>query len=524
MAAAPGATWTMTDENVRDLHRALLGPGDHQVVTSRTAPVLPTEEKPAVAEPGGFRRHFLRERGLPTPGESLVERLADQSFLARVASYAEYPYGLRFDDEGRLLAREERRVVADASPRQVGLAIFKAFVAEGIMFLPGAFKNGGWLVAPLAMFAVAYVSRIGIYMLVACYGTWPGSFGDIAEAAVGRVGRVAVDVSLVLSQFAICCAMLIFSLQALETAVGSGGGLHFRARAAAALVVLLVPLSWVRRIQRLAVSNLVANACILAGIGVSCGFFLARVAGDGVAPTVQPVRLETLAMFVGTTCYTFEGIPLVLPIYESMRDKDRFSAVFDATYWLAVALLETGYGLVGYLAFGQDINPVAILSIPLSPFTRAVMAVFSAAVCLSFPMMFVPAARILESGIQGSGKKWTKNGLRTGLVLGLTLVSLLFADYVEQFVAVAGSICCVPLAFVYPAVRWAPAGGEGWERTEGPPFLTAAAHALHQVFHQKLVGDKPWTAVAMIAFGLALIPVTLWQSLQLGPGGAGRGE
>lgn len=177
---------------------------------------------------------------------------------------------------------------------------------------------------------------------------------------------------------------------------------------------------------------------------------------------------------------------------------------------MGVAGLETAYGLVGYLAFGEHINPVSILSIPLTAFTRTVLLLFGAAIVLGFPMMFVPASRIFESYIWagpasgGSGgapqpldpqlphvrraalvRKVLKNLLRTGLVLALCAISLYGADFVSQFVALAGSLCCVPLAFVYPAY-----------------------------FHLRLVAktaSQRAAAWALITGGLVLMPLTLYQ-------------
>jgi len=514
--------WTVTDENVRDLHRALLEKREEEdgaagseapLAVSQSMPALGQAEAHRVAEPGGFRRDFLRRRAeeagdhSPTRAYdvSLVEILNERSILNRIASYAEFPYGMLYDEDGNLVAPDKRQVAADASNAQVGLAIFKAFVAEGIMFLPGAFRNGGWLVSTVVMVAVAYISKMGIYMIVECYAVCPGSFGDIAHAAAGPGGRLAVEASLILSQFAICCAMLIFSLQAIEVVLSPGPDARaFRVWVMVAMVVLVAPLAWIRRIHKLAVSNLVANVFVVAGIGMSLYFFIAELAEHGPPPDVRWGRASTFTLFLGTSCYTFEGIPLMLPIYESMRDKAAFPRVFNLTFWIAVAVLEIGYALLGYLAYGEGVNPISILSVPLNKGTRAVILGFAGAVVLSFPMMFVPAARIVESLIwKAPGtpeeraaaqepravlcRKWSKNLFRTSLVLALGAISFFGSEFVEQFVALAGSLCCVPLAFIYPA----------W-------------------FHLKLMErDAPHraAAAAMVVCGVALIPITLVQVL-----------
>mmetsp|Transcript_13684 Transcript_13684/g.36636 ORF Transcript_13684/g.36636 Transcript_13684/m.36636 type:complete len:536 (+) Transcript_13684:123-1730(+) len=487
-----GAEWTDTNETVRDLHRALItsepspedGPGEATagVGSSQSEPVLPTMEAPRIKEPGGFRRDFLRRRA-EAEGEpvnvvwlgSLVEEMSTEGgMLNRLLSYSQFPYGYMFDDDGNRIRGAERQVKADATNSQIALAIFKAFVAEGIMFLPGAVRNAGSWMSVGVMLFVAWCSKEGIYLLLECHTVCPGTLGDIAQEAAGTPGRMAVEVSLVLSQFAICCAMLIFTLQASEAALMQEGmdSHTYRLRCVLLCLLVLVPLCWVRNLKKLAVSNLLANLFVVIGVGISVYYFVAQIAEAGVPDSVQPARPETLAIYLGTTCYIFEGIPLVLPIYESMANKQDFPRVFNWVFWVGVVMLETFYGLVGYLAFGDDINPVSILSIPMTSFTKTIMVVFSVAVVLSFPMMFVPATRIIESLVWTGNnaddasmlrmthvppeqvalrRKWGKNTMRMFLTALLCAVSLYGADMVSEFVALSGSICCVPLAFIYPA-------------------------------------------------------------------------
>jgi len=524
--------WAGTNEAVRDLHRALItnDAGDTLSVSevgnvgaSHTTPVLPTQMQPKIMEPGGFRRDFLRRRaeetGAPAAEVWETSLLDDMSsrrgLLSAIASYQEFPFGFMFDEEGNLIERSQRNVKADASNAQVAIGIFKAFVAEGIMFLPGAFANGGWLASPTIMAAMAYFSKVGIFMLVDCHSACPGALGDIAEEAAGVAGRVAVEVSLVLSQFAICCAMLIFTYAASEAALDGLGldSMTYRLRATAIILIPLVPLSWIRNVQKLAIPNLVANVFIIFGVGMSVYYFVSQSAEEGLAASAIPFKPDTIAIFIGTAAYTFEGIPLMLPIYESMKHKQDFRKVFNRVFWVGCAGLEIFYGLIGYVAFGAEIEPVSILSVPITRFTRTVMVLFAVSVVLSFPMMFVPATRIVESLIWTKAaasagdsvvdlgglfqtetarkeqtalrRKVGKNVLRSALVVLLCAISIYGSNFVLEFVAMAGSLCCVPLAFVYP----------------GYFYIRLAAKTKLQ---------KAQGAALMVG-GLVLIPVTFYQ-------------
>lgn len=51
--------------------------------------------------------------------------------------------------------------------RLVG-TIIKSFIGSGVLFLPKAFSNGGWLFSVLAMISMALISTLCILRLVQC--------------------------------------------------------------------------------------------------------------------------------------------------------------------------------------------------------------------------------------------------------------------------------------------------------------------------------------------------------------------
>jgi proton-coupled amino acid transporter len=47
--------------------------------------------------------------------------------------------------------------------------------------------------------------------------------------------------------------------------------------------------------------------------------------------------------------------------------------------------------------------------------------------------------------------KWKKNAFRTSLVILCGLIAILGASDLDKFVALIGSVACVPLVYIYPA-------------------------------------------------------------------------
>lgn len=61
--------------------------------------------------------------------------------------------------------------------------------------------------------------------------------------------------------------------------------------------------------------------------------------------------------------------------------------------------------------------------------------------------------------------KWKKNVFRTGIVVLCALIAAQGARDLDKFVALVGSISCVPLIFVYPAyLHWKGIATTWWEK------------------------------------------------------------
>jgi proton-coupled amino acid transporter len=83
-------------------------------------------------------------------------------------------------------------------------------------------------------------------------------------------------------------------------------------------------------------------------------------------------------------------------------------------------------GVLSYLTFGPDIQPIVLLNLDLTSRTlQLVQLLYTSAILLSVPITLFPAIRIMEHGLFSraqSGKasarfKWLKNAFRAGVVV-----------------------------------------------------------------------------------------------------------
>ncbi|KAL2149071.1 hypothetical protein VTH82DRAFT_1757 [Thermothelomyces myriococcoides] len=241
-------------------------------------------------------------------------------------------------------------------------------------------------------------------------------------------------------------------------------------------LVVLVPLAWIRNIAKLGPAALLADACILIGVSYIYWYTTTSLAGAGGAdPTVVLFNPDHYTLTIGAAIFTFEGIGLILPIQASMAHPERFEPLLGLVMLLITAVF-TSVGALCYATFGQHTEVEIINNLPQdSPLVNAVQALYALAVLVGTPVQLFPAVRILEGGLIGhtrSGKgslrtKWIKNLLRLAVVAFCGLLSVVGTGNLDRFVALIGSIACVPLVYVYPAFlhwkgvatgRWARAG------------------------------------------------------------------
>ncbi|KAK7754431.1 hypothetical protein SLS62_003726, partial [Diatrype stigma] len=356
---------------------------------------------------------------------------------------------------------------ATASTTKTFFTLLKAFIGTGIMFLPRAFRNGGILFSSMTLLTVSAVTMLAFHLLLACKARYGGGYGEIGQAIAGDRMRGLILGSITLSQLGFVCAGIVFVAENVTSFLiavfrrGEEGAESPLSTMALVLlqVLALIPLSFVRNIAKLGPAALVADICILLGVGYIYYYDVAHLASDGMHPTVVLFNPDSYTLTVGAAIFTFEGIGLILPIESSMAKPERFEHLLGAVM-LIITVLFTSVGALCYATFGEDTYIEIINNYPqTSRFVNAVQFLYSVAVLVGNPVQLFPALRIMEGklfGAHASGKKsrrtkWVKNAFRAAVVAACGAVAVLGAGNLDRFVALIGSCACVPLVYIYPA-------------------------------------------------------------------------
>ncbi|KAI9261410.1 transmembrane amino acid transporter protein-domain-containing protein [Phascolomyces articulosus] len=347
---------------------------------------------------------------------------------------------------------EESRSKHKASTTKTALLLFKAFISSGILFLPKGFSNGGLGFSIAVLYFMGVVSLYCFLLLLDCKKYYSGSYGDIGGALYGPWMRRIVLFSIAISQN-IIQAVRSLSHHAIE--LSYNGVLVL-------VALLLMPMVLIRNIAKLSPAALFADVLIVSGLLILLAYDVFHIffVNQGI-PTPGPgvqwwFNPSAYPVFIGTAVYSFEGIGLIIPIRDAMEKPEKFPMVLTMVMILVATAL-CAVGSLGYIAFGTDVNTVALLNLPEGILGSTVQLGYALAVHMTNPLALFPTVRIVEHALFGerTGKynlqiKWQKNSLRFAIVVTCGIIAWLGANDLDKFISLIGSICCCPLSLIFP--------------------------------------------------------------------------
>eukprot|EP01060_Flectonema_neradi_P037239 TRINITY_DN743_c2_g1_i2.p1 TRINITY_DN743_c2_g1~~TRINITY_DN743_c2_g1_i2.p1 ORF type:complete len:377 (+),score=45.52 TRINITY_DN743_c2_g1_i2:445-1575(+) len=295
------------------------------------------------------------------------------------------------------------------------------------------------------------------------------TYGQVACAAFGRGGKHAVDVFIVITQLGFCCVYYQFASGMLHTIpilsgipVGVWVGVMFP---------IATALTFLPNMNKLVPAAMFATFATMFALLVGYGYSIVTILSDGIDPKVAAVAgMSTWPMCVGKTISAFEGIGLVLPIENSMKDKPQFPSLLKKTFMIITTLYVT-FGLFGYFAYATVLKGEFTEVLPKSDFLSSLIRLGMAiAILFTFPLQFFPASQIIEGWLFVRAKRYTllqphvkaapdffrkfelvwKNLLsRSAISMLLAMLAIVVSD-MSTFLVLIGGIGGAALAVIIP--------------------------------------------------------------------------
>ncbi|KAJ1835998.1 hypothetical protein LPJ63_000626 [Coemansia sp. RSA 2711] len=463
--------------------------------------------------PGGFRRQFVQDRrereGRPPIGV-LTENFVDFINLYGHFAGGDYPSDIDDDEDEGVTARSpllrrrqhrraaSRSIHATASSRKAFFLLLKAFVGTGVLVLPKAFANGGLLASVGVVALVAWYAWHCMILLGRVYLQVGGSYSQLGAKLFGPWASKVVTVSIVTAQMGFCSAYTIFVATNARSVWNALTGCRYDFSSTFWVLVQLlayIPLAWVRKIKQFAPFALVANACIMSGLGYVLLYDVGHIWSHGLADIVQynPLRFPLL---VGTAVFAFEGVTLVIPVVDSMTHQEKFPRVLSAVMTVCIVIF-CGIAALSYMAFGESVETVILLNLPDGAPTILVQLLYSLAIMLSVPLQLYPAVRIFEDNVfphSGKGNlvvKWQKNLFRAMMTTVIAMIAIFGAEQLDNFIAIIGAFSCTPLSFIYPTLMHFKITRSKWTRAKD---LALAGVGMGILVYVTYIGIISWGA------------------------------
>ncbi|EJT51136.1 hypothetical protein A1Q1_07600 [Trichosporon asahii var. asahii CBS 2479] len=390
-------------------------------------------------EPGGFRRNFVvaraQERGVEEP--PMIRNFVDFLFLYGHFAGEDLDEDEDIDDEDDHAIAEEGRGVSrvagssrDATERT---PLLRSRSSTRRPTRPGQGTASLTQAVLMASSAPAFCSWARPSTMEVLPDGWTLT-PDIGGALYGKYMRDTILFSITVSQIGFVAAYTIFIAENLQALLLSVSDCKWNVPIGTLIfgqLLLFLPLAMIRNLAKLSGTALVADAFIL--VGRCCRRY-----------AVQSRQLPAADRHFG------------LCVRGHRTEPQKFPRALSAVMFV-VAVLFAGFGVLGYAAYGSDVQTVVLTNLPQDQkFVQVSQFLYSIAILLSIPLQLFPAVRIMETGLfSRSGKhnprvKWQKNIFRAGTVLFCSMLSWAGSSELDKFVSLIGSFACIPLCFIYP--------------------------------------------------------------------------
>ncbi|KAI9020325.1 transmembrane amino acid transporter protein-domain-containing protein [Hyaloraphidium curvatum] len=239
-------------------------------------------------------------------------------------------------------------------------------VGIGILALPRAIAQVGWIPGATTLLAVCFATVRTAGMLAACMdaeagdGTRIMTYADVGRAAFGRWGEVAVGCVVALDLLVVSVTYLIVCADSVASLLPSAAGSLWLYVVIGVVVAPLTFVGSMRYLSYVAAFGLLSIIFLLVTL-FTLGFLPAQSplpdpTGSILRPSPTHLVSHTfpsaLPLTYGIAMASLAGHIVLPSLKREMRDESRFGAAVALSYAL-VAATYLAFGAAGYLMFGD---------------------------------------------------------------------------------------------------------------------------------------------------------------------------
>ncbi|XP_063906454.1 proton-coupled amino acid transporter-like protein pathetic isoform X3 [Zophobas morio] len=353
--------------------------------------------------------------------------------------------------------------------------LLKGNIGTGILAMPDAFRNAGWVVGLFGTMFMGFICTHCMHMLVGCSHELckrtqkPSlSFADVVESAFrtgpeslqkfSKIAKTMINSFLCITQLGFCCVYFVFVAANLHDVVKH---YFFDISVHWYLLMTLIPmilLNFVKNLKYLTPASLFASILTCSGLIITFFYMLQDL------PDTSSVKAfsswSQLPLYFGTAIYAFEGIGVVLPLENNMKSPQDFSGWTGVlnTGMVIVATLYTAVGFFGYVKYGDNavLGSVTLLLPPNELLAQSVRLMMAIAIFLSYSLQFYVPFNIVWPWIKvyfhtEQSKRLAEHATRTLLVFATFALAIAIPN-LGAVISLVGAFSSSALALIFPPI------------------------------------------------------------------------
>ncbi|XP_026331886.1 proton-coupled amino acid transporter-like protein CG1139 [Hyposmocoma kahamanoa] len=359
------------------------------------------------------------------------------------------------------------------------LHLLKGSLGTGILAMPKAFANAGYVVGSIGTVVIGVLCTYCIHVLIdSCYVLCKRrkvpsmSYTTAAEAAFSEgpdwckacapYAAHVVNAFLLVYQIGTCCVYVVFVTENIQTVLKHQFDIDLPILQVMACILLpLILINWVRDLKYLAPFSAVANAVTIVSFGIILYFIFRKV--PTIADKAPIGELANFPLFFGTVLFALEAIGVILPLENEMKTPKSFVGKFGVLNraMISIIILYVGMGLFGYLQYGDQAEGSITLNLGSEQdkevLASVVQCLLAFAIFITHGLACYVAIDILWTDYIGSRLLNSKHRLLWEYILRTIIVLLTFGigaavPELELFISLFGALCLSALGLAFPAI------------------------------------------------------------------------